>query len=497
MAYLNRLTLIDSNGHVYDSIEDIHGDYHIGVAIIQDINQDPNNTSTANLASGATFTGTGTSIPGVGIINVILKADQNCTVYIDQAGDGVNYDITDSYYYVANTGQFGVPVQVVGQLYRVRVTNTGPSTTTTFRLEANLVPVGSPLPRTLDPYQNLKVGLNALRDQYGYLGQFDAAHNLAVEEPYHLVGIPFIGTTVDTNFWTVANNGAGSVADTGATTLGLCTLSSGTATSGYGSITSVRIARFVFGVQLKYRAMGRVTNVTVAGCTRSWGAMTISGTPPTPQAGFYFSLSPTGVLSVNTAYSGSVTTVNSGSFNGLISQYTLDTNAHIWEIQYFQASAQFFIDGVLIHSITPTTSPMTSTLHLPASAFSENASSGTVASGTLQGWAVAILRLGRPSSSPITHYFSGATAGTNLKIGPGVVHRVCLSVPASAATANVVTLYDNTAASGTILWTSGSLLIGGGAGSFNFPVAVELNLPFFTGLEVLSTEPGTFTVIYE
>ncbi len=488
MAYLNRLTLIDANGNVFDSIADVRGDYHLGVACIQDINQDPNNTSVANLASGATFTGTMTSIPGVGVINVVLKADQDCTVYVDQTGDGTNYDITDTYYYVANTGEFGVPVQVVGQSYRVRVTNTGPNTTTVFRLEVQLTPVGSPLPRSLDAYQNLKVGVNALKDQYGYLGQFDAARMLSVEQPYRLVGVPFIGTTTDTNFWTTAHSGAGSVADTGATTLGVATLVSGTVNSGYGSLQSVRVSRFVFGNQVRFRGLICVPTVVEANSTRAWGAVTLSTVAP--QDGFFFSLSGAGVLSVNWAYNGSVTSVASGSFNGLVSKYTVDTNVHVYEIQYFMASAQFFIDGVLIHSIVPSTAQLVSTFHLPVSAWSANSASGTT-SATLQVFASTIHRLGQVDTATKSYYSAAISAGTVLKYGPGLVHDIIIGSPTAGYT---ITLYDNTAGNGTVLWASGTISSGGNPSPFALHFG---SMPFYTGLTLVSTGTSSFTVMYE
>lgn len=53
--------------------------------ITQNINADANNSSSANLASGAVFTGTASSTLGVAGIQVSLRTDKNCTVYVDQA----------------------------------------------------------------------------------------------------------------------------------------------------------------------------------------------------------------------------------------------------------------------------------------------------------------------------------------------------------------------------------------------------------------------------
>jgi len=61
------------------------GDYHLGVAMEQNVYADANNSSTTNLASYAVFTGASTSTLGVVGIQVSLRTDQKCTVYIDQA----------------------------------------------------------------------------------------------------------------------------------------------------------------------------------------------------------------------------------------------------------------------------------------------------------------------------------------------------------------------------------------------------------------------------
>jgi hypothetical protein len=58
--------------------------------IKQDVVADPNNSSVVNLAAAATFTGTSTSTLGVVGLQVSLKTDQNCTVYVDQSPDGID-----------------------------------------------------------------------------------------------------------------------------------------------------------------------------------------------------------------------------------------------------------------------------------------------------------------------------------------------------------------------------------------------------------------------
>jgi hypothetical protein len=58
---------------------------------------------------------------------------------------------------------------------------------------------------------------------------------------------------------------------------------------------------------------------------------------------------------------------------------------------------------------------------------------------------------------------------------------------------SVITLYDNTAASGTILWASGAM------GAQTLPFGVDLHqVNFFTGLTLAITAANsTVTVVYE
>jgi len=487
MSFFEETTLRDGAGNLIASFVNPDSTHALVVSATQYSIADANNTSTTNLAAGATFTGTKTNTLGSQSIQVILLADQACTVNIDQSGDGTNYDITDTYYY--NTQRsFSITCQAAGKAYRIRVTNTGLSTTTTFRLEAFIAPISNTLPRSLDALGNLRVGVNALADQYGFTGSFDPSHQLAIAEPFHLVGPVFVGTVTDTNFWTVGNSGAGSGADIGSTTTSVATLTSGTANSGYGKLASVCLGRFIPGSPGRFKGYLRLTALSVANTIRAWGAVTLSTVAP--QDGFFFSVNGSGILSVNSASGGAVMSVASGSFNGTVETVTLDTNLHTYEIVYTSSGAWFLVDGVLIHTMLATTAPLVTIMTLPIGAWSANSASGT-ASAVLQCFNVSIYRLGRGEATNTSHYFSAATTGTVLKYGAGEVHRLLISAPAAN---NVITLYDNTAASGTVLWGSGTINNAGNP----LPFFMDLSdLPFFNGLTYVQTGNTGVTIIYE
>ena len=174
-----------------------------------------------------------------------------------------------------------------------------------------------------------------LEDIFGFQSQFTPMRDLKMTEPYRVVGSSF-GASIDVKFWTAINSGAASAAGVANS---IATITSGTANSGYGQITSSRPARFQFAHPLQYRAAIRITDTTVALNTRRWGAYSVSTVAP--QDGVYFELSAAGVLSVVTMSATTPTAVSSGSFNGDVSSYELDTNMHRFEIVYFTAGVWF------------------------------------------------------------------------------------------------------------------------------------------------------------
>jgi hypothetical protein len=303
-----------------------------------------------------------------------------------------------------------------------------------------------------------------------------------VTDPVRLVGTNF-GTTIDTLFWTAANNGAGSASGVANY---LATLASGTANSGYGDIKSVRHARFLFAHPNLCRMAVRIPTVVVALNTRRWGAMDITaGSPPTINNGFYFELSAAGVLSINTKATGiAVISVASGSFNGEVTSYTVDANVHAYEIIYFVMGVWFFVDGVLLHKVSPTTLILNSDPDLHVYAETVNTAAG-VTSGTMQVWAGSILRYGRETSRPAYAHITTATT-TVLKLTSGTLDHIVMNNP----TNNAITLYDNTAASGAVI-----AIINPGASAT--PFTLDYQLDFQIGLTIVTAGTPDLTVVYD
>lgn len=322
--------------------------------------------------------------------------------------------------------------------------------------------------------------VSGLSDAEGHSVDVSPSGTMLVSTTYKLAGKTF-GASTDPNYWTMSNSGAGSAAGTANA---LTTLSSGTANSGYGQMVSVQTARLISTVPNSWYSAHRVTVVAVAGCTRTWGAGNLSG--QTPQNAAYFSLSPAGVLSVVTASGGVATPVASGSWNGVRSSFTLDTNVHVYQIIYWLTSITFYIDGVAVHTVTPTTTPMAQSWGWQAFAQSVNSASGTT-SGTLEIWQSTIVRLGEADSAPTWKNVHGAVTAAVAKNTPGRLRRVIINDGTSAAT---VTLYDALTATNpiaTVAWQNNSA-----------PVTLDYDLEFYVGLTYTTTGAGTdVTLVFE
>lgn len=328
---------------------------------------------------------------------------------------------------------------------------------------------------------------STIEDRYNHYGEFSQVRDLRTCEPFRLVGVPFEGTTIDSNFWTSTVSGAGA-ANTQAS--GLITAASGTANSGYAQLQSVRKARFVFAHPHVCRQVVRIPTVVVAQNTRRWGAYTVTAAPA-PSDGFYFELSAAGALSVNAINTGGTpTSVPSGSFNGNVASYTVNTNVHAYEIHYYVMGVEFYVDGTLLHTMLPTTANLSALYTLNASFASVNSASGTT-SGTIEAWACTIARLGREQTNPTTYtHANGQTAGVTLKRGAGVVNGMSIGQATNNA---VIILYDNVSAAVPILGTwvvpNNSII----------PVNMTgLSMPFYTGLTLaVTTQNAGLTIMYE
>jgi hypothetical protein len=139
--------LYNSSGEAISSI-DVDSQKALAVSSTQNIKVSTGNSSTTNLAAGASFTGTSEEAFGVTAVQVMCKADKILSISIQQSTDNSNWDIADTFLLYPGQGN-GRTTQVVGAYVRVVVTNISPAITTYLRLATTLCPVIEALPRSL------------------------------------------------------------------------------------------------------------------------------------------------------------------------------------------------------------------------------------------------------------------------------------------------------------------------------------------------------------
>jgi len=299
---------------------------------------------------------------------------------------------------------------------------------------------------------------------------------LRVAEHIRLVGAYFGGDIVDPNFWVVTPTTGG----TATQTLGAITLNTGAGPAGGVLVQSARISRYVSGVPNYFRAVVRVPALAgVGACVRRWGAFDANN-------GLFFSTDGTTLSLTCRKATSDVNTVASGTFNGNNGlSYTLDTNAHLYEIYYENRSAYFYIDGSYIHKFSGPAATLVGTMHLKIGFEAQNAALVTDLN-TLVVRVASINRMGPALSRPAWKYQAGALAATVLKYSPGTLHRVAIN----KATGTSITLYDsiNTGApANPICVIDPTKAVG----------ALEYSLDFYNGLLIVAVGAVDCTVVYE
>lgn len=320
-------------------------------------------------------------------------------------------------------------------------------------------------------------------DIHGNIVDVSQDHTLNVSSRFRLVGSAFgtVAQGLDTVYWTPTVSGTGAAVSI--VTDGIVTLASTTAGTGFGRLTTQRLARTVLTAANLYHSQIRIPTVVVAGSQRKWGAF-VDGSPPAVQDGFAFELSATGVLSLS-CYNGGVATysVSSGAFNGEVAAFVIDTNVHHYDIEYTSTGVEFFVDDVMLHRFTPSLTMLASTFNLYADHFAY----GTGTQATMELWGACIVRKGVETSQPRWAHYAGVVAGTQLKIGAGILRRLVVN---SMAASTVISVYDATSATNPI-----AIIAPPSGGT---PFTMEYLADFYTGLFLVVAGGSTdITIFYE
>ena len=291
----------------------------------------------------------------------------------------------------------------------------------------------------------------SLTDDYGNDIEWTMMNQLKIAESHRLCGWIFNvvanGDAPDANFWTTTNSAWG----TATVTNRECKLVTTTTSWSSTEVGTKGMARYMAACQNYYRSIILISTWVTGNTRRRWAGNTVTN----PTDWYFFQY-------VGTTFSLVArkwwvdTLINSWSFNwkGDISwgTYTPDTNYHTYEIYFTNKRVMFVIDGVPIHLLTATTAPLTNTLHFKD--YLSNINTGSVATSTLSCLVMSINRFWTTTSQPKSFLQQGTTAWTVLKIWPWAVHSLNVSW---ANNNSVITLYDNTAASWTVLYTTGAM----------------------------------------
>jgi len=319
-------------------------------------------------------------------------------------------------------------------------------------------------------------------DQYGTQNYIAPNGELTAVPVYKLIGDVFTGPTLDPNFWT-ANVGTGGSA---AISAGELVISTGTTANNAVELTTLRTARFSGAAPNKFRSVVQLPDNGVIGNVRHWGLWTTT-------SGTTFQISDT-TFQVTTRKAGVDTVVADGSaakpFNGQWgTTFKPGRLSHVYEIIWQPRQVVWIVDNKVLHTLNANAAPWTDELHLPVHYGSVN-SGGLAQNVTFSTRLAAVVRIGIPDIQPKDTFVQGLTAGVNLKNSPGNLHGVILS---GITNNSVLTMYDNTTATGTVIWSSGPLTSNG------LPFYLDFKkVPFSVGLSLAITGAALNAfVIYE
>jgi hypothetical protein len=329
------------------------------------------------------------------------------------------------------------------------------------------------------------VGKVNLVDNYGFSPEFTPMDEIRTVTPYRIVGSTFYGAAIDTNYWTLSNSVAGGTATVSSSQ---CVLASGATANNIAAVQSVRTGRYIGGSSNRFRCIMSLPDTGTANNIRRWGAFNSTDGAFFQLSGMTFSVVTRKTSSANDIL------VNSGSFNGSVASYTLDTNVKTYEIYWTNSKVYFIIGGVLIHTVTASTTTWTDTVNLPCR-FESGNYNGSETTIAINVRTMTIHRLGAANTLPKSYYHAlGQTVatGVNLKIGQGSIHAMMISGVASTA---VVTLADSASAATPVIWTTGTMPENTNPYSLSFG---PVGCPFFTGLQLMVTAANCIcTVVYE
>jgi len=302
--------------------------------------------------------------------------------------------------------------------------------------------------------------------------QYIAPNGELVAVPlYKLIGDVFTGTALDPNFWTISLGTGGTANIAG----GELTVSTGTTANNAVELTSIRTARFSGLAPNKARIVAQLPDTGVVNNSRHWGVGAMAA--GVPSKGAFFEMSGT-TFQLTTTKASVTTAITNGNFNGQYgATFNPGTVSHFYEIIWQPRQVVWLADNRIIHTLSASTTPWTDDLNLPLHLGNVN-SGGLTTNVDIKFRIATAARFGIPQIQPTSAFLTRTTVdiAQNLKNTPGNLHGVTISGVVNNA---VITLYNNTTATGAVLWTTGAM------SNNTFPFDVQMNgIPFTVGLSV-------------
>lgn len=366
----------------------------------------------------------------------------------------VSYTQTNGLYLVPNSGFAYLKATVIGY-------QSG-----TIYADVNLNTSALPIPSS-----SPQVGLIDLQSKQQT--QVTKQREMRISNAQRICGKTFTGSILDTNYWTSTIASSGTVVVEG----GYVSLKTTTSSTSVAKITATSVARFMASTMNVFKTIARFATSGVENNIRQIGVLTSNG-----NNGFAFELNGT-VFAICIIKDGVVTRV-SEHFNGNIGDsYILDNNFHQFDIHYDSKGVCFFIDELLLHTISTVGSTTTLTSEFNLYPVVHNTNSNTVTgSPEIQVIDCFVSRLGNLKSQSKSLYIN--TNGTYiLKLGAGQLIKII-----STDNNGSFTVYDNVAGSGSILTVIDATAVSG---------LLEFSLPFNIGLTVVTSGGAKLTIIYE
>lgn len=500
MQYTQKVNIIDKTSGQSAAIVNCNGYY--GMVSLSPGHISTNNSTETPLTAGSTFTGTSEEIVNFGVIQVMTKASHASATNgfsIEFSTNNTDWDTGDTYTIDAATNKV-YSFQPSARYFRIKYIN-GTDDQTYFRLQTIIKPYyvkpsshriadsissqdDAELVKSVlsginqdDEFVNIQATYaNSLKTslydgETGRRAEIEPLGALKIETPVRLVGTTFSDGTKDTNFWTETVTGTGSV-----TQAGEIVISTGTTADSTAKYTTVQKSRKITGTTNQFRAVARNVQAPAADCIRRIGAYDDNN-------GFFLQFDGE-TFGIGSRKSGVDTVIENGSFNGNAGS-TIDFGNGIEFtkiiIEYTALSAMFFIDGTLIHTITAETASLTTSLNLPATMeiINEN---GNTTNSSYEILFATILRLGELNTEAIYKFINTNTT-TVCKYNAGRLQRIL-----NVDNAGSITIYDNTAATGTII---AEIDTAKALGTLDFDIS------FSNGLTVVTENGAQIVVIYE